>query len=376
VYRDEWDYFNLATHLVIRRAYTLDGEHPTAYRPPGYPFLLAALMALGAGIPQLRTLNFLALGVCVWLLYSMLKRAYSPLAAVVGSLLVACYPILFYTAGTLYPQTFGSALFLGVLWCLTKESITAWEFLFSGVLLALLILTIPTFVLSVAVLLVWHCAFRRRGGVIGISLTLAVATLLVGAWTLRNHAVFHTFVFVSSNSGKNLLFGNSENTTPNAGVNVDISRYTAEANRRRLDEIERDEYYAAMAMQYIREHRWASFRLYWLKFLNYFNYRNELATHSEESALRDAVMLATYGPLLLLGITRLLMLRRWRPSPLEILFLLLYISSGLFSAVFFTRLRFRLPYDFLLIGIVAIFLDTAVRRRLSLPPPLPLPGHR
>jgi hypothetical protein len=83
-------------------------------------------------------------------------------------------------------------------------------------------------------------------------------------------------VFVSTNSGENLLVGNSENTKPLDGRNVDISSYESVA--RAMDEVERDRYYRDQAIQYILGHPLESSKMYLLKVVNYFNYRNNLVT--------------------------------------------------------------------------------------------------
>src|SRR5215211_3396597 len=80
-YPDEQDYYVLATHLIDTGAYTLDGEHPTAARPPGYPAMLAALLALGRSISILRFANFVALGSSIYLLYHIGKAHGSALTA-------------------------------------------------------------------------------------------------------------------------------------------------------------------------------------------------------------------------------------------------------------------------------------------------------
>jgi hypothetical protein len=40
----------------------------------------------------------------------------------------------------------------------------------------------------------------------------------------------------------------------------------------------------------------------------------------------------------------------------------LYISNAFLLAIFLVRIRLRLPFDFLLIAIVAIFLDKIMRK--------------
>ena len=84
---------------------------------------------------------------------------------------------------------------------------------------------------------------------------------------------------------------------------------------------------------------------------------------AESPLWRDLVMLVTYGFLLLLTAARLALCRRFPLDEYERLALLLYVLNGAFAAVFFTRVRFRLPFDFLLISLCALFLAQLLERR-------------
>jgi 4-amino-4-deoxy-L-arabinose transferase-like glycosyltransferase len=352
---DEQDYLTLARNLARDGSYSLDGSGPSAYRAPGYPFFLSLFVLLGAGVVHLRALNFLLLAACVYLVYRLVAARSPRPAAALGALLTVGYPVLFYTAGTLYPQTLGGFLLLLLLTLLTRRRVSRRAYLLSGLTLGSLVLTVPTSVFVAGVLVAWFWFARPRLAFKRFLLTLAVAALVIGAWTVRNYVAFDAFVFVSSNSGINLLLGNSENTKPNAGVNVDISAHKEAAAQ--LDEIERDAYYRSRALEFVIGHPGQAAKLYVQKFLNYFNYRNRLYTRSEGSGLKDGLVLVTYGPLLSLALVRWLLARRVPLSAFEVLLFALYLSSALFTALFFTRIRFRVPFDFLLIVLVAMFLS-------------------
>ena len=360
-YLDERVYYKLGTNIITSHQYSFDGKHPTAYRPPGYPLILSLFIFFGANIVHLRILNFVALGLCMYLLHKILKERSSPFAATVGTLFVVCYPVLFYTAGTLYPQTIGSLLFLVTIFLLTRNTKSYRTFVILGLLFGYLILTIPIFVFVLFIIAMWFYFSKSSIVKKGISTTIFIAFSLVGVWSARHYAVFKSLVFVSSNSGFMMLTGNSENTTPNAGPTVDISKYEAEATQLQLNEVERDSYYRSKAIVWILSHKVKALKLIFLKFLNYFNYRNDLATKSEASSAKDILMLVTYGPLLLLFVSRILFMRLLKPSTFEVLLIILYVSSALFYAIFFTRIRYRLPFDFLLIGVAAMFVQDILR---------------
>ena len=67
-------------------------------------------------------------------------------------------------------------------------------------------------------------------------------------------------------------------------------------------------------------------------------------------------MFVTYYALLSLVIVRLACFRQVRVEPWEICLLLLYSGFAFVSAIFFTRIRFRLPLDFLLMIVGGHFL--------------------
>jgi len=362
-YPDEQDYYAIATHLIDTGVFTLDGRHPTAARPPGYPAILAVLLMLGRSIMILRFANFVALGSSIYLLYHIGKAHGSALTACFAGILVCAYPVLFYTAGTLYPQTIAGCLLLGVMYYLFKKPQSLRYYIVVGLLFGWLILMIPTFIVILLACLVWlwfQDANKQK-----IIIALAAASILITFWTARNYLVFRSIVFVSSNSGINLLLGNSENTTPNSGVNVDISKYDAVAGR--LDEIARDKYYRDHAIDYIMNNKQQATKLYLLKLINHFNFRNELRTASESSRISDAVMLVTYGFMCFICLFRIVHIKEYSLSRIETVVLLFYVVNALFSAVFFTRIRFRLPFDLLLTIIVARFLAYIVRLRLVPP---------
>jgi hypothetical protein len=192
-----------------------------------------------------------------------------------------------------------------------------------------------------------------------MAIVIVACLLAVTPWTFRNYRVFHSFVFISTNSGLNLLIGNSENTTANGGVTVDISKYSAGAGN--LGELDRDEYYKSQAITFIVNNKIRSMKLYLLKLLNYFNVRNELWTNTESSELRDLVMLLSYGFILAVVIIRIALFKIYQIFGLELLIFMLYISNALITALFFTRIRFRLPFDLLLMIVVAMLLSRMIK---------------
>jgi 4-amino-4-deoxy-L-arabinose transferase-like glycosyltransferase len=357
-YQDEREYVALSRNLVQLHEFTIDGVQPTASRPPGYSWFLAVPQLFGASNTALRLFNATGLIVSQLFLFLLVRRIASDGTAAIAVLLSLAYPVLFYSATVLFPQTLGAALLLCGIWLLFDQRplgiLTA---VGAGIVWAALILTIPTFLILTVVLFLW--LFWRRPDFRRVALPFAApAIILLGAWSARNDAVFHTPVFIATNSGVNLLLGNSENATADTGSSADISRYTAVGHQ--MPEPERNKYYSDSAKQWVRKNPKQALLLYRAKLFRYFGFVDKTAAddHSttlsgDEQPWREIIMIVTYGPLLLLFLARIAMSVRLPMSQEEACLTALYFVNALFSAVFFTRIRFRLPMDWLLLAIDA-----------------------
>jgi 4-amino-4-deoxy-L-arabinose transferase-like glycosyltransferase len=364
-YQDERDYVALSKNLVHLHSFTVDGVEPTASRPPGYIWFLAVPQLFGASNTALRIFNASALVVSQLFLFLLARRISSDAAAAIAIMLSLAYPVLFYTATVLFPQTVGAALLLCGLWLLLdKEPLTFRKATAAGTVWAALILTIPTFLILTAAfslwLLWWRPDFRRVALVFALPVVVFVA-----AWSARNYAVFHTPVFIATNSGVNLLLGNSEHVTADTGSFADISKYTTVGHQ--MSEPEQNKYYSDAAKQWVKQNPKRAARLYAAKVRHYFSFSDRTEANDRSSALsdgnqswREIIMIATYGPLLVLFLARIAFSLRSSISQEEVLLVGLYFINALFSAVFFTRIRFRLPMDWLLLVIDAGMISSIV----------------
>jgi len=191
----------------------------------------------------------------------------------------------------------------------------------------------------------------------------------VCTWTVRNYVVFDTFIPVATSSGLNLLVGNSPNTRFDSALEIRWPEYVYTEITGK-NEVERNEIMTKAALTEIARDPGRAVRLYFGKFLHWFDYSNTLVSDdvieggasSIKADTREIILLVTYlilvGPLLL----RLLMVRRYPFKPIEILFIAIWIGAGLAYAIFFTRVRFRLPFDWLIVASNGIFLAALVRR--------------
>jgi hypothetical protein len=234
----------------------------------------------------------------------------------------------------------------------------------AGLSFGALLLVVPTFALTLPVLLIAAWWWKLIRWPQGIPIALGVV-LIVSVWIARNELVFHKFVPFATNSGANFLIGNCQNTIPYGGTgNIDQTIYWNLPGSRGLDEFDQDKFYRQCAIDWIKANPGRAFILYLEKTANYFNVYNEYApgTNAEASPWKQVVLGASYVLLLGLLAWRLAEMKRFPLLPREKLFLAVYVLTAFTMAIFVTRIRYRLPYDYLIITIVAMH----VCRRLEL----------
>jgi hypothetical protein len=365
-YVDESDYEQVARSILHRHAFADADGHLTMARPPGYPAVIALAYTAAERPLAAKIANALFLALAT-LALGVLARRIEPRASILVPYLVIAYPLLLYASSLLYPQTLGCLLLTVTVLLVTGEHFKAREAVVAGIIYGVLILAIPYFLVLVplfAAFIVFGRVGPKRPALLLAILMVGVSALMVVPWTVRNYVEFHAVVPVSANNGNNLFIGNSPATTPNSGRTADVLPL-CKPLRPGLSEYEFDVIMRRCAVDWITQNPGAAARLYVGKVINYFNYRNEIATPGESARWRDWVSFFTYYPLLLLALARLVLMRRFPMSRTEIFVYALYFLNAFASAIFFTRMRFRIPFDFVLIGINAAFLVRCWRTQPS-----------
>lgn len=351
---DEAIYIGIAERLLAGLGFTNDTLQPSAFRPPGYPFVLSLVYQIHDSVLLAKIVNVLALTATAWLL-SLIVKEVAPSGQVFAPLLVLAYPLFTFTSSVLVPQLLGSFMFVLVVYWLIKYPKSIVTAVACGVTFGVLILTIPAFALVFVCLIFLLFIVNRVTQLYSakyIALFFLAMILVVGPWVVRSSLLFDKFVFISTNSGINLLYGNSENTEYNTGV-VDVSKYS---NTERMNEAEVDRYYKKSAIEWVVNNPSDAAGLYLGKVANYFNYKNKLGTQSEDNFFKNALMFFTYYPLLIMALIRITLWRKYKFTWSELLLYILYFGNAFLSAVVYTRIRYRIPFDFLLVAMVSIFI--------------------
>jgi 4-amino-4-deoxy-L-arabinose transferase-like glycosyltransferase len=187
----------------------------TAFRPPGYPYLLAGVYSL-SGVerakPEARYLagrvaNALVGTAIVALIGVLSTQLFGRRVALAAMALGAVYVPLILVGGTLMSEPLFTALLLGAVAAAIRHRRSARRYrwaLVAGVLGGLAILTRANAAILLAplVIAVWDARPRWSWRALAPPAALvAVALATVSPWTIRNAVVFHSFVPVSTQLG-------------------------------------------------------------------------------------------------------------------------------------------------------------------------------
>ncbi|MDH3348085.1 MAG: hypothetical protein OEM02_08295 [Desulfobulbaceae bacterium] len=357
---DEKHYHLLASNLANGMGYTFDGIKPSAWRTPGYPIFLAFFIKLGCSIPLLRFLNFLALGGCLVLIRSILQLKRHSKGTPISAFLILAYPVLFYTAGTLYPQTIFTFFLVLLLRIIISPKYSYGHGAIFGFVSGILIMLHPTAIFIPPLMYLWK--WFPNNWKIGLPALVSVffLSLVFAPWVYRNYQVFHAFVPLSLHGGDTLYWGNNPKTDIDAwykSITKDIEEETIG-----MTEVEENQHYRDLAIKFWVDHPKDAIKLYLKKLIHHFNHQNKFKVQSEFNIFKSLIMFITYYPLLALFTLRILISFKIPLGRTEILLVALYLASALFHAIFLTRIRFRLPYDVLLITHIGIMFSLLTKR--------------
>lgn len=205
-------YQAIATTVAEHHVYGTSPNHPTAFRPPLYPLVLALLGPSGDGA-ELKILAlqiaFGAITVFMTFRLATLVNARPTLAAT----LVALDPILLRQSTAAMTEPMAAMLATAAVWCLTRlgEKPSWQRSLSSGLVLGLAGLCRPTFVIWSGLVVVWLglLAVRQppfRAATCWVAIGVAA---LIAPWTARNYVTLGHPIFATTHGGYTLWLGNN-----------------------------------------------------------------------------------------------------------------------------------------------------------------------
>jgi 4-amino-4-deoxy-L-arabinose transferase-like glycosyltransferase len=213
LFPDGEEYDALARSLTAGTGFAVD-RAPNTFRPPGYPFFLAAIYGLaGHSYPVVKIVqSVLGALTCVFVLL-IGERLFSYRVGAIAASIAAVYPFLIVYAGFLLSETlfvFLSSIFLYALVRLREHYSVRWA-AFAGFILGLMTMTRPMTLLLPALLLVWAWIEfgdrRRAAAIVGIMVVMMLVP--IAPWTVRNYVVTNSFIPISSHLWAALYAGNN-----------------------------------------------------------------------------------------------------------------------------------------------------------------------
>ncbi len=371
--------YRLGSHFdECDQAVDMVTDGPTAFKPPGYPLFLAALIKLTNDNPAAPRLVQAASGVTILLLlFGLGSKLASPIVGLIAAVLISLgggLPTFAYTLMAEVPFTLLTLLLFTML--LYKRS--GWYCLASGVLLGIVLLTRNVMLFTVPFLIVWMWRCYPKP-LKSVSLHLAAVALVVAPWALRNAVVFGRFIPFSTNGGVAALAVYNSATFDNPGGTADITQMPYWPELTRLSEPERDQRKWALAIEEIRRQPFDKIaRLFRAKLINYFFFSNSLEVNQTASSGLSIAYLATlFGLGAVYAVRRSLpdRLGHWLGSPGNQqafwLLLIMVISQFIIPVAFWADARYRFvvePFMALTLGIVwTLLLPKVLAIRLSKP---------
>lgn len=210
---DGISYHLLAISLVRGDGYALG--NPTAFRPPGYPLLLAGVYTLAgeqlalvrllhAGLGTVLTALTYATGVVVFRKWQV---------GALAALVVALHPVLIYLSGSVLTETVFVTLVMAVIWlmAISQTGLTRTRTLALALLLGMLVLIRPSALIFAGLVALWcvvSTPLRSRGVMHAAVIVVGVA-LFILPWTVRNYVQFQALIPLATEGGVTFWSGNN-----------------------------------------------------------------------------------------------------------------------------------------------------------------------
>jgi 4-amino-4-deoxy-L-arabinose transferase-like glycosyltransferase len=217
---DARDYDGHARSIAAGEGYsrTLAHGRPTAFRPPGFPYVLAAAYRVGGvqETPSQRRIHVARVAqsligtIVVALIGLLAAQLWGRRVGLIALALAAIYLPLILVGGSVISEPLFDVFLLGALIAAVQHRRSAARYRFAvlaGALAGLAILTRANAIALLAPLAVaaWDGRTRWTWRALGQPAALiVVAALVVAPWTVRNGVVLHAFVPVSTQLGSAL----------------------------------------------------------------------------------------------------------------------------------------------------------------------------
>ncbi|MDE1175181.1 MAG: glycosyltransferase family 39 protein [Edaphobacter sp.] len=341
VFADEIDYKNIGISIEHGLGFIKDGIHPTAYRPPAQPFVIAGLFRLfGDNDLYVKLFEALLLLVVPFVCFRVGRLlGLSVAASNIGAAIATLHPALAYASSTLYPTVLTAVALTVAVWLcsIAMEKNRAGAAVGAGLAFGIAGAATTTFAPLGAIaagILLLRRSYRSAliVGVLGMLPTVI--------WMSRNQHAMGQFT-VATNGGYNLYLGANDGATPMSGNWVDPHLFDEST----MSETALDGKYRDAAVSWIKQHPAHWGELVVERAIVVFDSVGNPRTQGLHSGLLAHLVGWIMLPVVLLSVVGLVVCYRNPLSWLTTAALLLVIAS---SAATIAKPRFRFPCDPLL----------------------------
>lgn len=372
-----WEFGMIAANLVRTGVYSyLAPGVPSAYMPPGYPLLIAAIYAtfgIGPVAHLALAVVLLAFEVAIpFLIARLAALIWGARAGRIALLLALFWPQLLLLSGRLHSIPISMATLMLAFVILWSGPLSLGRAALCGLLIGMYGL-FRMELAGLAPVLLYAIIFA--GGPVRMPLgrrisafavLTAVAALVVTPWLIRNYRVFDR-VIVGTSGGYNLLRGHNEHATgagrgmggadENSGEEIPerVQRLAPDFTSLQ-DELVADELYRTEAIAYARSHPRREIELFFRKAF-YF-----LVADFTHPVQRLWPVWVPSLPALLLGLG--FWLRRGRGDPRQNTLWMIFALNLALAMVFFVLPRYRIAVEFVPILFFAAWIDSRWGARL------------
>jgi len=372
---DEQHYSAIAATLAEQGVYGMDKGHPTAIRPPLFPFLLSFVYSISpADNPDyIRGIHILLSLVSGIFLYRIFKKLFDNPNAYLGLILFLFYPsLLFFNYLILTETVFIFLLILFFYFTLLYLDSGKMVFIIAaacslGLTSLTRSITYPL-ALPLAVLICYPaCKKYRFKGCIHLAVFFLFFLMTLVPWSVRNYRLFDTFIPVDTMGGLNLYMGNYENTPlHNSWASVEVKGEKAwyrghESELKGMNEAQKQKWAIQKAKDYVMENPGITLHRSIVKFANFWGMERTIIagiergyfqafTASDFRYLIYGIILLGYGVVILTGATGLCLNLFSAPASFHTIFFLMLLGFSGMHAVTFGHSRYHLPLIPILCG--------------------------
>lgn len=350
-------YRSLAASIVHSGRYAASGTS-TAFVTPGYPLFLAAIYTVSRSTLFISLVQSLVGAATVGLVAATAHRLAGKRAALSAGLIAAVFPHMIFWTGYVLTETLYVFFIVAALYftsrAVSEEEDIRWV-LGAGVTFGAAALVRPTILLFPVLLVGVAAASSRFRSTALIGFIIFSATIT--PWIIRNRLTMHAIIVTSTESGYVLWQGNSPGANGGSRGYVDARDFTPLKLPPGTSEVDADRIYRRAALEWMDEHPGTVTSLAPKKLWNMWR-----PTYAGASRFNTLVNLATYPPVVILGLVGAVVTRRQALGVVLALFLGYHlVAHGLVTGM----IRFRVPVEAVLCILAGVAIDHILILRRS-----------